>query len=595
MYCLKSGMAMSSFPMQNYLQNQLLVADHRYIIESVLDPGGMGIICLARDTQLDQQVVIKLLKEPLLNTSEVHRLFHKEVRLRSDFDSENIVKIFNSGTNSKGYPFYVMEYLLGESLEWKLQREKQFSSERAIRVAVQVCLAMEMIHTRSVANCEGLHLCPQNLKPSHIFLLSTAAGEQVKVLDCGITQKVRNYCRDSHSTNLMNLLQGSFHYSAPEQLELNEEIDHRADIYILGIILYEMLCGTDPFSLGFNSRVVSEVSWIHAHTVQTPSPLELQLGNDPTSSALSNIVYRCLQKKPGDRYDSLQALREEIEQIEISDRHPSAEMTENAPVMQALDAVDIAESDDQTVFQELTPASEYSLMRFAVPAHLSRDSYGLEDSTIAQPIPDSIGVNSLQYLDLPSHYPVEQIISPEPTPEVHHQKDETVLQYSDSAVHNPGGETILQQLNLVSDPEQDQTVHQFDINSNHQPSSLVKSENKGEKQPSTWYSRLGHTVRAIPRFVQRFLNPKKQSSPLRPPAQLPAAKIQSHSTDHETPPDSAHYQKLIRELDDCRLSYAKELARNGKFRDAIALARRITETSRSFKNAQTLIQNWERF
>jgi eukaryotic-like serine/threonine-protein kinase len=633
--------SINPIPMQKPLQNQLLVATDRYVIDSILDPGGVGTICLAKDTRWQQSVVIKLLKEPLLNSPEVYQLFQREIELRTDLNNAHIAKILDSGVNAEGYPFYVMEYLQGESLEWKLQREKQFLIERVICIVQQICLALETVYRRADESGKWLNLCPQNPKPSHIFLVPTPTGEAVKIIDCGITQKVRNYCKESQSTNLMNLLQGSFHYTAPEQLELKEETDCRADIYILGIMLYEMLSGTDPFGLGFNARVVNEVSWIRAHTSQTPPPLHLLLGKSQASLAVSAIVSRCLQKNPDDRYASIQSLQEALEQVDPSNSS-LVETAGNSATPQMIPQAIIEESSDDTVIQSpgIEPtgtASFYPNPQLNLPAQQPEEFTILQainpvpasesnDNTVIQSLSiqltsetDALQPSPAQF-DLPQEQPEFKENPYPPTTDGAH--GDTILQYSDSAIHNPGEHTICQKIVSSAEPELDQTVYQFSTPHHHLSSTINGAQHGSGPIPSSqislypnfYQSNSKHPDSFLKRFtsmtglffnaLRRLVKPGKWTSQQLPSktAATGAAKGMKHgqqpTTDKVTPEPAVspeQYHKTLRELDHCRLFYAKELARSGKFREAIAMARNITDTSQDYKNAQTLIQSWERF
>jgi eukaryotic-like serine/threonine-protein kinase len=625
--------------MQKTLQNQLLVATDRYVIDSILDSGGMGTICLAKDTRWQQSVVVKLLKEPLLNSPGVYQLFQREIELRTNLNHEYITKILDSGVNAEGYPFYVMEYLQGESLEWKLQREKQFSTERVICIARQVCLALETIYETADENDTWLHLCPQNLKPSHIFLVSTPTGEEVRLLDCGITQKVRNYCKDSQSTNLMNLLQGSFHYAAPEQLGLEEETDYRADIYTLGIMLYEMLSGTDPFGLGFNSRVVNEISWIRAHTTQSPPPLHLFLDDCHSSLALSAIVSQCLQKNPDDRYRSIQSLRETLEQIVPSHLPLATESVVDSIHSETALQAAVELNSDSTVIQSLNIKSEgittcnpidpsnfltQQPTDFTMLQGSKRPSpEDINDHTVIQQPPTLSGEESASVGSLTVFGSLENPKTLRDATSDFSQDslgEETSIQYSDSAIHNPGDQTICQVIPSSIELEADQTVHQFDTPHRRISDTLDDRKDKGKtmssavslypnfyhsdlKQPGSFFSRFGTMTGQLFDSLRRLINSKSWQSRLHSGQSGAIVKQQKIGSGKQSPEQKTlnetvstkQHQTAMRELDTCRLAYARELARNGKFRDAIAMARKITDVSRDFKDAQILIQSWEKF
>jgi serine/threonine protein kinase len=672
-------MIMNPTSIQNSPQDRHLGLEDRYAIKDVLDQGGIGTIYLATDTRLNRQVAIKLLKEPLPNSAGAQQRFKQEVELRAAIDSEYIAKILDSGTNPAGCPFYAMEYPQGQSLEQILQQEKLLPIKRAIDIARQICLAMEAFHEGEIESSKPFGVISQDLKPTHIFLFSTASEEQVKVLDCSLAKRIHDYCSDSHYTNLKSLLQGTFQYAAPEQLESSQAIDLRADIYILGVILFEMFSGTNPFGLGVDSQLISEVSWVHAHTDQAPRPLQSLLGNCQTSIELSDIVSKCLQKSPGDRYTSIQSLREALELVEVSDRlspdqtqsdrqsHPimaftasaepsRAEPSEDLTFIQAasplvkLEEAELKESNDETVVQILPDTSiQNSHRSVALAKHLSvstenlgvadsiRPSYPLDytsesEHSIPKPIGTDVVQNNRKDLSGTAMNASDEDGSRENTiaqysdPAIHSPVDQTVVQYSDSAIHSPADQTVAQAIAPFPDEEVDQTVCQRGVPQSKPPKTLAIVQNNRAQSQSVNHNIFQDVLQRTGSFTSRFINIpgrffhsiwtmvdfRQWKSRLRPTRQLAAAgtsarqpspSLTNQPTNRPTrngmaieeQPSSEQHQKTLRELDHCRLTFAKELARNGKFRDAIAMAKQISETSRSFKDAQTLMRSWKQF
>ncbi len=297
---------------------QLRVDDH-YQIERVLDLEGLGQAFLSMDTQLEQRVVLKVLKDPLATDTDAGPRFKQLVKLRAALRGDHIAQVLDSGTTVEGYPFYVMEHLPGESLKQCLQRDRKFSIRRAVCIASQICVALaESYQSRFECLFESeapFLVVPHELKPTQILLMT---GEQVKLLDCGLTKTIRNSCCDTQAINSETSASQTFHYVAPEQLG-GEENNHLADIYVLGILLYEMVSGTDPFGLGLNSRHVREGAWMYAHALREPRSLQLLLEKNAESVAVSDIVHRCLAKKPCDRYPSVDAVWQALEQLQLSD------------------------------------------------------------------------------------------------------------------------------------------------------------------------------------------------------------------------------------------------------------------------------------
>jgi serine/threonine protein kinase len=663
-------MNMNPISMQNSPWSQHLGAGDRYAIASILGQGGTGTVFLATDTYLNRKVAIKLLTEPLPNFTDVRQHFQREVELRAALDSKHIVKVMDFGTNPEGYPFYVMEYLQGRSLQNILQQGKLLPIKQAIDIARQICLALEALYQQEIGSSNPFGIGSQDLKPTHIFLMPTASGEQVKVLDSGLTQKIRNCCRNSHYTTLKSLLQGTCQYAAPEQLEPRGEINHRADIYSLGVILFEMFGGINPFGLGANSQLVSEESWILAHTEQTPLLLQSLLSSCQTSIELSKIVSKCLQKSPNDRYSSIQALREALEHVEVSDRM-SPEQTQverksqtaiafNAsaalatapiasiaietaptaiepskdptflPIMNPLPAEGTVESNEDTVIQFLSgPRFTDAHPTVALADHLAialeppmgATSGEFPDQLDRRVEPNPIIVESIQEDDVR-----ENTIVQYPNSATHTPLDQTVTQYSDSAIHNPANQTVAQSIAPLSEQLLDRTVHQRGAGQSQQPMKLaiVQKNSIQDQIPhrNIFQDILWRTGSFTSRFIYipgRFFHSiwtridfKQWQSRLHSPKQLPAARAAERQSSPnsnkqfnrptaddamaiEGQPSSEQHRKMLQELDYCRLAFAKELARNGKFRDAIAMANQISETSRFFRDSQTLIRSWKQF
>lgn len=663
----------------------------RYIVERILDSNGIGQVSLARDTQLDQSVVIKTLKEPLVDSAEMHRAFRQAVKLRAALSGEHIAQVLDSGMTSEGFPFYVMKYLQGESLKQCLQREHKLSPQRAIEIADQICVALETAHQGRfeylLNRDEPFAIVPHDLKPSHVFLVPTEAGMQVTLLDCGITTTLRNYCHEPQRESGPSVLPGTFHYAAPEQLEPGEQTDHQTDIYVLGVILYEMLSGTDPFGLGLNSRRVGEVSWVQAHALQAPRALWSSPGESQASLDLSEIVMKCLAKDSSDRYCSIKALRQALSQVEWSDVRPpdvaieplttaeqnirqaesepqtpeaaphtelaqqfsfAFDKTEKAnliwPPFQTVPTVGINNlSFSQQPFNELSNGlnvgdtsnspqeavpdetmiqnndavhpdlSESSSTQFSLPRIWSgqhEERHPADTAVLDIELEETI----VQYANPAPQPPIDQTMAPtftqdagvhvEATPDV----EETIVQYLDSAIHNPADQTVAQVLAPLDEQPADQTMcQQNSLPVQSSTLAMVKTQHRlpGRAFVQTmWRSRRNFTslfVNVTGRCfygLRRMLDFRRWRSV----PQLPAAGVSQpahnpvHSQVHsaEAQVSAEQHQKSLRELDQCRLSFARELARNGKFRDAIATAQQIQETSRLYKDAQKSIQNWQR-
>lgn len=288
----------------------------RYRLEQPLGGGGMGVVFLAMDTRMGKQVALKLLKDTLVSSQEVRRRFEREIEISAALNNKHIVQVTDCGVTEEGYPFYVMEYLRGESLRQLLQREQRLTVERTVKIVTEICLGLQHAHKGVTLWREGgtvsehIQVIHRDLKPDNIFLENTDEDELVKIVDFGIA-KIRSDSADQ--THLTRAFLGTFRYASPEQLMGDINLDGRADIYSLGIILYEMLSAADPFGFSVKARHNSESSWIYAHTSEPPRLLRSQPGCQHLTPQLEAVVMRCLHKKPSDRLASVEELAQALQ------------------------------------------------------------------------------------------------------------------------------------------------------------------------------------------------------------------------------------------------------------------------------------------
>jgi len=286
----------------------------RYFIRHSIGGGSMGDVFLATDTRLGQPVALKILKGDWVGAPELHRRFEHEVALCAALKGEHVVQVSDYGITDEGYPFYVMEYLQGQTLGQLLRQLKRLPVQRAINIVTQVCEGLELAHGGVTLPSKGdrIKVVHRDLKPENIFVIKTYLGEIVKILDFGIA-KIQT--EQQANTHLTQMFIGTFHYASPEQVEVRQDLDGRSDIYSLGVILYELLSGTDPFGFGEIDREMSQMSWAVAHASRPPIPLRQQPGCESFSEELEAVVMRCLQKYPGDRFPTVQALSQALQSI----------------------------------------------------------------------------------------------------------------------------------------------------------------------------------------------------------------------------------------------------------------------------------------
>jgi serine/threonine-protein kinase len=350
---------MASSDTSNPWLGRMVGDNQRYRLDKRLSGGGMGEVFVAMDTRVGQEVALKLLKDTLVASSEMRKRFEREIAVCAALQSDHIVKITDCGFTDEGYPFYVMEYLRGQSLRQLILREKRLSVKRTQAIISQVCKGLQLAHQGVILPQQGgvrIKVIHRDLKPDNIFLIPTNLGEWVKILDFGLA-KVLN--QSVEQTNITTTFVGTFRYAAPEQLKNDQNIDQRADIYSLGLLIYEMLCGVDPFGLSVKGSKVSETSWVLAHAHEPPLPLHLSLSQshgEYISPQLEAVVMKCLRKKPTERFASVEELNQAL-QIAVQSQTGNSSSTDipNTVIVQPLQNKG---SDDETVSRTIQPREQ---------------------------------------------------------------------------------------------------------------------------------------------------------------------------------------------------------------------------------------------
>ena len=266
----------------------------RYKIISLIARGGMGKVFRAEQSALGRVCALKVLspnyegdKDP-----EFNRRFSLEAATAARLQHPNTVTIFDYGKcEEQGIYYIAMEYLDGRTLHRVLHDEGTLAETRATHVAQQIC--------RSVAEAHRLGVVHRDLKPSNVLLVERGDDPDfVKVLDFGLVKDVTGKGEDLTQTGLF---MGSPKYMAPEQV-LGGDITVRTDVYALGVMLYEMICGKVPFDRK------AGMSTLIAHVNEKPPPLTSRDADLVVSPEMESIVMRCLEKDPARRYASMKDL-----------------------------------------------------------------------------------------------------------------------------------------------------------------------------------------------------------------------------------------------------------------------------------------------
>ena len=272
----------------------------RYRIERELGAGGMATVYLAEDVRHHRKVAVKVLRPELAASMGPDR-FLREIEIAAQLQHPHILPLLDSG-DAAGFLFYVMPYVQGESLRDRLVREHELPVHDALRIITEVADALAHAHERGVVH--------RDIKPENILL----SGRHALVADFGVAKAVSEATGRLKLTSVGVAL-GTPTYMAPEQASADPGLDHRVDIYALGVVAYELLAGRPPFT-GHSAQEV-----LAAHLTRAPEPIRNFRGN--VAPAVETIVLRCLEKHPADRWQSTSELVSQLEPLAT----PSGGMT----------------------------------------------------------------------------------------------------------------------------------------------------------------------------------------------------------------------------------------------------------------------------
>jgi len=267
------------------------LADH-YAIKSEIGSGGMATVYLAEDVKHHRQVAVKVLRSDIAQSLGAER-FIREIEIAAQLQHPHILPLLDSG-EADGFLYYVMPFVDGESLRDKLDREHELPVHEAVKILREVVDALAKAHGRGVVH--------RDIKPDNVML---SDGHAV-VMDFGVAKAVSEATGRQNITTAGVAL-GTPTYMAPEQAVADPHVDHRADLYAVGVMAYEMLAGRPPFEGGTPQAVLS------AHVTQTPEPVTSH--REAVPPLLSSVVMRCLEKKAADRWQSAADLRTELEKL----------------------------------------------------------------------------------------------------------------------------------------------------------------------------------------------------------------------------------------------------------------------------------------
>jgi predicted Ser/Thr protein kinase len=273
------------------------VLDGRYKIEKVLGEGGMGIVYKAVHTSLGKPLAIKVLRPEVSKNEEIVMRFRQEAQSASQIGNPHIIDISDFGSLADGSTYFAMEFLGGRSLTAALA-EQPFTTQRTIHVVRQIANALGAAHEVGIVH--------RDMKPDNVQLLDRHGQKDfVKVLDFGIAKVGGSTSKLTQAGQVF----GTPHYMSPEQCA-GTNVDHRTDIYAVGVILYEMATGKVPFDADNLMGILTK------HLYETPiAPHELAPPVD-VAPAMEAVILKCLQKKPEQRYQTMAELGNDLDAME---------------------------------------------------------------------------------------------------------------------------------------------------------------------------------------------------------------------------------------------------------------------------------------
>lgn len=264
----------------------------KYEIVRTIGSGGMGVVYEAINLQTHARVAIKMLRGRARTSSSAFARFAREARAAGTLRSPHVARVIDADTSNEGVPFIVFEHYEGCDLQTELhQRGGTLSVALACGYIVQACAGLAEAHHKGIIH--------RDLKPSNLFLAREGAERRIRILDFGVS---KNLAATDDLTESMASI-GTASYMAPEQVRDAKTVDHRADVWALGIILYKLLTGATPFRGPATAVAV-------AIATEAPKPPSSVVATIP--AALDAVILRALHKDPGQRTPSVAVLAREL-------------------------------------------------------------------------------------------------------------------------------------------------------------------------------------------------------------------------------------------------------------------------------------------
>jgi eukaryotic-like serine/threonine-protein kinase len=270
------------------------VVAHKYRVEKVLGAGGMGMVVSAKHLHLGQMVALKFMLPGTIENPTALERFFREAQAAFRLASEHVARVLDVGTLDNGAPYIVMEHLTGTNFADLLENGKPLPVSRAVDYVLQASEALAEAHSLGIVH--------RDLKPANIFLTTRPDGTPlVKVLDFGIS-KLNTSGQPEGALTKTGRAIGSPQYMAPEQITNPKSVDRRADIWGLGVLLYELVTKRVPFEAGSIPELCLKVV--------RDKPTQLDVKAFPVG--FPDLIYRCLEKDPAKRFADVGELAEAL-------------------------------------------------------------------------------------------------------------------------------------------------------------------------------------------------------------------------------------------------------------------------------------------
>jgi len=267
----------------------------QYRIIKKIDEGGMGEVYLAEDTKLNNKVALKFLASRFVSDESSKERFTREAQAVASLDHPNIVAIHELN-EYKGRPYFAMQYVQGQSL-WSYAKQTKLSTDRVVELALQLCEGLQAAHEKGITH--------RDIKPSNILIDSHG---RLRIVDFGLAS-VQGTDRLTKTGSTL----GTVGYMSPEQVR-GEKVDQRSDLFSMGVVLYELLAGLNPF------KAESDAATMHAITQDSPQPLARF--NRDVSDELQRIIDKALAKDPSLRYQHADGMLSDLRRLKTDTGQP---------------------------------------------------------------------------------------------------------------------------------------------------------------------------------------------------------------------------------------------------------------------------------